>query len=252
MLSVIIITKDEAHNLRDCLQSVIWADEIIVIDSGSTDGSQQICREFNCTLIETDWPGFGIQKNRALSHTKYDWVLSIDADERVSHELKEEILSTLQTPIHQGYFMPRSSNYCGRFIKHSGWSPDNILRVFNKNFASFTNDLVHEKVILSGTQGYLTNKLIHYSFSSLDQVLHKVNNYSTLGAQELFNKGVRSTLSKAILKGCWAFFRTYLLRLGVLDGKEGLMLAISTAEGTYYKYAKLALLTIKNESANEH
>ncbi|NQZ33595.1 MAG: glycosyltransferase family 2 protein [Oceanospirillaceae bacterium] len=250
MISVIIITKNEVHHLRECLESVSWADEIIVLDSGSTDGSQEICRNFNCQLIETDWPGFGIQKNRALSYASNDWVLSIDADERVSDSLKKEILSTLENPLHMGYYMPRRSSYCGQFIEHSGWSPDFILRLFKRQNSRFTDDLVHEKAIVDGSTGKLSEILIHYSFRTLDQVLDKVNLYSTLGAQKLYKQGKRSSLSKAIFKGLWSFFRTYILQLGILDGSKGLMLAISNAEGTYYKYAKLSLLNMSENNAD--
>lgn len=246
MLSVIIITKNEAHNLRDCLQSVSWADQIVVVDSGSSDGSQAICREFNCTLQEADWPGFGPQKSRALALATHEWILSIDADERVSDELRDEILRTIKSSSNQGYDIPRNSTYCGRFIKHAGWTPDYVLRLFRRESGRFTDDKVHEKVVIQGSVEKLTTPLTHYSFDSLDQVLDKVNHYSTLGAQQLYNKGKRASLGKAIFKGFWSFIRTYFLRMGILDGREGMMLAISNAEGTYYKYAKLALLSREN------
>lgn len=242
-LSVILITKNEAHNLHDCLTSLHWADEIIVVDSGSSDGSQDICREFGCTLIETDWPGFGPQKNRALQLATHQWVLSIDADERITDQLRSDIIQAINTDDDiSGYYMPRSSSYCGRFIKHSGWYPDYILRLFQREKARFSDDKVHEKIIITGKTAKLTNHLIHYSFSDLEQVLGKVNQYSSLGAEQLYKQGKRSTITKAIGKGIWSFLRSYIFRRGFLDRQEGLMLAISNAEGTYYKYAKLALL----------
>ena len=246
MISVIIITKNEAHNIKDCLTSVSWAEEIIVVDSGSTDGTPDICRQFsNCRVIDTDWPGFGPQKNRALSYATQDWVLSLDADERVTNELKADLLATMTQPEHDGYEIPRRSQYCGRFIDHAGWYPDHVLRLFKRNTAQFSNDQVHEKVILNGSVAKLNQPLLHYSFENLEQVLHKVDHYSSLGAKQLYQKGKRASIGKAVYKGIWSFIRTYFLRLGILDGQEGLMLSISNAEGTYYKYAKLALLCKK-------
>ncbi len=243
MLSVIIITKNEAHNIGDCLDSVAWADEIIVVDSGSNDGTQAICNRYaNCQLLETDWPGFGPQKNRALDQASHNWVFSIDADERVTPELRIELEQAMQKQNIDGYFIPRRSQYCGRFIDNAGWYPDYVLRLFKRSKARFSDDKVHEKVLVSGLHEHLNNPLLHYSFANLEQVLHKVDHYSTLGAKQLYARGKRATVGKAVYKGIWSFIRTYLLRRGFLDGKEGLMLAISNAEGTYYKYAKLALL----------
>lgn len=245
MLSVILITKNEIKNIQACLESIKWADEIIVVDSGSTDGTQAVCQQFGCKLVHADWQGFGIQKQRALDLASHDWVLSIDADERVSDELKQEILGAIQQSEVDAYELPRSSSYCGKFIKHSGWTPDYVLRLFKREKAQFTEDLVHERIVVQGDIERLTNPLIHYSFDNLEQVLSKVDQYSTLAAQQMYDRGKRSTIGKALLRGFWAFIRTYFLRRGVLDGKHGLMLAISNAEGTYYKYAKLALLSEK-------
>lgn len=252
MLSVIIITKNEAHNIQDCLESVAWADEIIVVDSGSSDGTQAICGTYpHCRLIETDWPGFGPQKNRALQAATHEWVLSIDADERVSAALRNELEHAMQLDSFNGFYLPRKSQYCGRFMNHSGWYPDFVLRLFKRQQAQFSNDEVHEQVIVQGPHKYLNEPLQHYSFANLEQVLHKMNQYSTLGAEQLYKRGKQATITKAVGKGLWAFIRTYILRKGFLDGQEGLMLAISNAEGTYYKYAKLSLLCQQKRTADE-
>lgn len=251
MISAIIITKNEEKHIRDCIESIRWVDEIIVVDSGSTDDTVAICKELNCSVTETDWPGFGPQKNRALKLANHEWILSIDADERIPEKLKYEIIAAIHEPAHDSYQIPRSSSYCGKFIKHSGWTPDHVLRLFRRSKARFSDDIVHEKVIADGTTGLLITPLVHHSFESLDQVLDKVNHYSSLGAKQMYRRGKRSSLGKAILKGFWAFIRTYILRLGVLDGHHGLMLAISNAEGTYYKYAKLALLTQQDIDKND-
>lgn len=243
MLSVIIICKNEEQHIQACLESVAWADEIIVLDSGSTDSTLEICSQFTDKVEVTDWPGFGAQKNRALSKATQPWVLSIDADERITESSKNEILQVIQNQDSlDGYHLPRSSNFCGRFMRHSGWYPDYVLRLFRREKAQFTNDVVHERVICNSKTGHLTQPILHYTYDSLDQAVEKANLYSTLGAEKLLAEGKKSSLGKAMAKGVWAFIRTYLLRKGFLDGKHGFMLAIVNAEATYYKYAKLAVL----------
>ncbi|MDE2310694.1 MAG: glycosyltransferase family 2 protein, partial [Betaproteobacteria bacterium] len=184
-LSVIIITKDEADNIRACLESVAWADEIIVVDSGSEDGTTAISREFTPYVhVHSDWPGFGVQKNRALGYASKDWVLSLDADERVTPELRREIEAVLgATDAASAYRIPRLSSYCGRFMRHSGWYPDLLPRLFRRDKARFSDDLVHERLIVEGNTGELHGMLLHYAFDNLEEVLHKVNQYSSAGAQ---------------------------------------------------------------------
>jgi glycosyltransferase involved in cell wall biosynthesis len=242
-LSVIIITRNEADNIRACLESVSWADEIIVVDSGSTDGTVAICKESGAQVYQHDWPGFGIQKNRALGYASGDWVLSLDADERVTPELRAEIETAICAEYPpDAWLIPRTSNYCGRFMRHSGWYPDRVPRLFRRGRAHFSDDLVHERLIVGGICGELPNPLLHYAFDDLEEVLHKVNQYSSAGAYMMQQRGRRATLVGAVLRGLWSFGRTYLLRAGFLDGREGFMLAVSNAEGTYYRYLKLMLL----------
>ncbi|MGZ8162551.1 MAG: glycosyltransferase family 2 protein [Methylobacter sp.] len=249
MLSVIIITKNEAAHIGRCLESVSWADEIIVLDSGSQDDTVSICRQYTDKVYETDWPGFGIQKQRALDKAKGDWVLSIDADEMVTAELRAEIEQALQQEQFHGYEISRLSSYCGRKIRHGGWWPDYVLRLFCRQSGRFSDSLVHEKIFVEGAIGRLSTPLLHESFVNLEEVLHKVDSYSTLNAKMLQERGVKSSLSKAIIKALWNFFRTYIVKLSILDGPQGLMLAISNAEGTYYKYAKLLELQ-KNQGSH--
>ena len=243
-LSVIIITKDEAANIRACLESVGWADEIIVVDSGSSDGTVEICRDFGAKVFVHDWLGFGVQKNRALSYATREWVLSIDADERVTPELRAAIEVVLRKDADTcaGYQISRLSSYCGRFMRHSGWYPDHIVRLFRRGSARFSDDLVHERLLVEGSVAQLEGMLLHYSFDNLEEVLYKVNQYSSAGAQMMRQRGRRATLIGAVLRGLWSFVRTYLLRGGFLDGREGFMLAVSNAEGTYYRYLKLLLI----------
>lgn len=245
-LSVIIITKNEAANIRACLESVAWADEIILVDSGSSDATVEISRELGAKVFVHDWPGFGAQKNRALSYATRDWVLSLDADERVTPELRAEIESVLQGAQADGYEIPRLSSFCGRFMRHSGWYPDYVLRLFRRGKGSFSDALVHESVQLQGSVARLRQPMLHYSYRDLDDVLSKLNSYSSAASVMLQRRGKKGGLAQAVLHGLWAFFRTYILRAGFLDGREGFMLAVSNAEGTYYRYLKLMLLNKKS------
>ena len=248
-LSVILITKNEEANLKDCLESVSFADEIIVVDSQSSDKTQEIARSFGAKLeITSDWPGFGPQKNRALNLATQDWVLSIDADERVTPELKQEILATMASAnAADCYAIPRSSWYCGRFMKHSGWYPDYVDRLFKRGSAKFSDHLVHESLLPIGTHGKLNNHFLHYSYRDFSQVLKKVDVYSSAAAQQAYKQGKKGGLGEALIHGFWAFFRTYVLRRGFLDGKHGLALAISNAATSYYKYLKLWQLQNKKD-----
>lgn len=248
-ISIIIISKNEAHDIQDCLESVKWADEIIVLDSGSTDNTCEIAKQYTQqVLTNTDWQGFGVQKNRALAYATSDWVLSLDADERVSDALQSEILAAISTDHAAVYSMPRLSSYCGKFIRHSGWWPDYVARLFKRGSASFSDDLVHERLVFDGVAPQLKHPLTHITYKDLDEVITKINQYSTLGAKNSLQQGKRGSLVRAIAHGLWAFVRTYLLRAGFLDGAEGLMLAISNAETTYYRYLKLYYL---KKSSNE-
>lgn len=249
-LSAILITKDEAQNIRACLESIAWADEIIVVDSGSTDTTREICQELGARVYSHDWPGFGPQKNRALQYATHEWILSIDADERVSSELRSAIEAVLQASISpfKAYTVSRLSSYCGRFIRHSGWYPDHVVRLFRREQFTFSSDLVHERVLVDKQEpiGLLAGHLYHYSYQNLEQVLVKTNLYSSLSAESLYQRGKRANLGTAIFHGLWAFIRTYFLRAGFLDGTHGFMLAVSNAETSYYRYLKLMLLGKKS------
>jgi len=242
-ISIAIIARDEAHSMEACLRSIAWANEIVVLDSGSTDDTVAICRAFGATVESTDWPGYGAQKNRAIARCSGDWILSLDADEQVSEALRAEIEQAVAAPGDAaGFRMPRRSSYCGRQICHSGWWPDYVTRLFRRGRARFSDDLVHERLIVDGSVGTLRSPLMHEAYVDLEEVLDKVNRYSTAGARRMLSAGRKATLRSAVGHGAWAFFRTYVLRVGFLDGREGFMLAVSNAEGTYYRYLKLMLL----------
>ena len=241
-VSVIVITRDEEHVIADCLESVRWADEIVVLDCGSTDRTVEICRSFTDSVYETDWPGFGIQKNRALSHATRDWVLSLDADEWVSSALAAEIQSRLPDTGANGLVIPFQSSYLGRFMRHGDWRNERHLRLFRRTSGRFSDDPVHERLTVDGEIGRLENPILHYSFATVEEVQDKVNRYSTAGAERRFASGKRSSLLKALSHTSWTFVSGYLLKAGFLDGREGFLLAVSNAEGSFYTYLKLLYL----------
>jgi glycosyltransferase involved in cell wall biosynthesis len=249
-LSVILITRNEEANLADCLASLEGiAQQIVVVDTNSTDLTLQIAKNHGAVIAQpADWPGFGPQKNRALELATGEWVLSLDADERLTPALRSEILTAIHHPAQVDCFaIPRLSWYCGRFIRHSGWSPDYVDRLFKRGAARFSDDLVHERLIPNGQVAKLENPMLHFSFMNFSQVLQKIDRYSTASAEQAFAKGKRSSPLKAILHGLWAFIRTYFLRAGFLDGYQGLALALSNAEGSYYRYMKIWLIQNQTE-----
>ena len=242
-LSVIVITHNESARLRACLESVAFADEVVVVDNGSTDDTVAIARAMGARVSQTpDWPGFGPQKNRALDLATRDWVLSVDADERVTPGLREQIQAAIGAQQFDAYTVNRRSSYCGQYMAHSGWYPDRLLRLFRRGAGRFSDALVHESLEVKGPVGQLEGELLHESYSSFEAVLDKMNRYSSAGAQALHRKGVKGSLGKALGHGLWAFLRTYVVKRGFLDGRLGLALAVSNAEGTYYRYLKLWLL----------
>ena len=241
-LSVILITRNEEANLDDCLASLEGiAQQIVVVDTNSTDRTLEIAKSHGAVVSQpTDWPGFGPQKNRALDLATGDWVLSLDADERLTPALRSEIVTAIHHSAHVDCFaIPRLSWYCGRFIRHSGWNPDYVDRLFRKGTAHFSDDLVHERLIPQGQVAKLENLMLHFSFMNYSQVLQKVDRYSTASAEQAFAKGKTSSPLKAILHGAWSFIKTYIIRAGFLDGAQGFALAMSNSQGTYYRYLKL-------------
>jgi glycosyltransferase involved in cell wall biosynthesis len=216
-----------------------------VVDSGSTDRTVEIARAAGAKVaIEPDWRGFGAQKNRALALATQDWVLSIDADERITPRGRDEILRAIGDNASQydAWDMPRLSTFCGQAIRHSGWYPDRVTRLFRRARGRFSDDRVHERVLVPGRTGHLRSDLLHATYPDLESMLRKLDRYSSASAQSMFERGARASVAGALLRALWAFIRTYVLRLGLLDGRMGLVLAISVAETTYYKYLKLWML----------
>jgi glycosyltransferase involved in cell wall biosynthesis len=249
-LSVIIITKNEAARLGDCLASVQFADEIIVLDGFSTDATAEIARAHGAQVHQVaDWPGFGPQKNRALALATKPWVLSIDADERVTPELQAEIVRTLSQPSYDGYQVARLSEFCGKKIRHSGWWPDYVLRLFRRELGAFDHVQVHEQVLVRGRVGKLKSWFLHFPFDDLAALITKTNRYSSDAAQMMALKGRCVGVFGLITHSVWTFIRIYLLRRGFLDGRHGFVLAATAASGSFLRYAKLMFLNEVNQRA---
>ena len=250
-LSVAIIARNEAHRIARCLQSVAFADQIVVLDSGSTDDTVAIARGLGADVeVTPDWPGFGPQKNRALARCRYRWVLSIDADEQVSDALAAEILRVLrEAPAEAtvaGYWLRRSSRYCGQVIRHGLWGNDRVLRLFERQRGRFTDARVHESLVCDGETRVLEGILVHDSVDSPEDARSKARRYAFLGAEALRARGRGGALQGGVHAG-WSFVRGYLLRAGFLDGRFGLTLARLNAAGTFWKYHWAALPEAKWE-----
>jgi glycosyltransferase involved in cell wall biosynthesis len=239
-LSVVIISKNEAERIADCLASVAWADEIVVVDSGSTDATCDIARRYTDKVHSIPWRGFGAQKQAAVDLAAHDWVLSVDCDERVTPELAAEIRAVLaqDTPLH-AYSIPRRTFLGRKEIRHCGWYPDRTVRLFDRARARFSDSLVHEQVLTTGPVGKCREHMLHYSFTGLEQLLEKLNHYTDLSARQMFESGRRCSVFDLAVRPAFAFFRTYVLRAGVLDGVEGLTISATTALSTFVKYVKL-------------
>lgn len=238
-LSAIIIAKNEAVHIADCLDSLAFCDERVVLDGGSTDDTVALAEKHGARVLSApDWQGFGPQKNLALSQATGDWVLSLDADERVSPALAAEIGGAITKAGADGYEMPRRSSFCGRMMRHSGWYPDYVLRLFRRGKARFSDDAVHERVLCEGPVARLAEPLLHYPVARLEDALARMDRYSSLGADMLVASGRRVSFMSGIVHGLWSFLRTYVFRAGFLDGREGFLLAVANAEGTYYRYMK--------------
>lgn len=243
-LSVILITHNESRHVAACLESVAFADEWVVVDSGSTDGTREIAESMGARVVKTeDWPGFGVQKNRALDLARGRWVLSIDADERVSEALAARIQAAIGSEASvDGYELSRISRFCGQWMRHGDWNPDRVLRLFRRERGRFTDDLVHERLQVQGRVERLAGDLLHDTMPTLDDAIDKLNRYSTGRALDKVKAGHQGGLGAALGHGLWAFLRCYLLKRGFLDGRLGFVLAVYQAEGTYYRYLKMGLL----------
>jgi glycosyltransferase involved in cell wall biosynthesis len=237
LLSAILITKNEAADLPDCLASLAFCDEIVLVDSGSTDATVDIARAAGCKVtVTSDWPGFGPQKQRALALATGTWVLSIDADERISPALRAEIQAAIAREGVAGYRINRLSSFLGRWLRHGGWYPDRILRLARRSEARFSPDLVHENLLVAGPVADLAEPLLHYSYRSIDEVLDKQRRYALASAAQRRARGARAGLGPALVRAGFAWFRHYILKRGFLDGGHGLVAAIAKSQETFWRY----------------
>ena len=247
-LSVIIITKNEEANLQACLESVRFADQWVVVDSASTDGTRELAHAFGAQVIETAvWPGFGPQKNIALAHATGEWVLSLDADERVPPALAAEIRQAMASAEADAYEIPRLTQFCGQWIRHCGWTPDAVLRLFRRGRAEFSDDLVHERVRLtSGVPARLKSQLLHYSYPTPAHYWRKLEQYSLAWAEQAQARGKTTSMLRAVTSGFMAFVKSYFFRLGILDGSMGFAVCAMQAQAAFGKYFTLYCLNQKN------
>jgi glycosyltransferase involved in cell wall biosynthesis len=241
--SVTIITLNEEKNLRDCLQSVRWADEVVIVDSGSTDGTLRIAEEFGCKVIHNPWPGMREQKNIATAAAAGPWILNLDADERLSEELQAEVQSHLADPKFDGYSVPRKNIFLGKWMRHGGWYPDETLRLFRKGQGNFGGINPHSNVELPAGAKVTTLKhpLVHYTYFTLSQYVGKQYSYADAAARELFDSGKLRSVSplRIWVKTFWKFIETYLIKRGFLDGTHGLIAALGATFGAYLKQARI-------------
>jgi glycosyltransferase involved in cell wall biosynthesis len=254
LLSVIVITHNESANIVECLASARFAGQRVVVDSGSADDTVDLARQEGAQVsVQADWPGFGPQKNRALDLATGQWVLSLDADERISPALQQEILAHLErlAPGESVAFeIPRLTQFCGVWIRHCGWTPDRVLRLFRRGQARFSEDLVHESLRLSNPATRvlrLKNPLLHYSYPTPEHYWRKLERYSRDWARQRHAQGRRTTMARAALSGWAAFMRSYVLRLGFLDGAMGFAVCTMQAQAAFGKYFELYCLGRSSE-----
>jgi glycosyltransferase involved in cell wall biosynthesis len=241
-ISVYIIAFNEADKIRDCINTVLWADEIIVVDSHSTDGTTEIAEELGATVVHIPFNGYGNLRNQAISYCKGDWILSLDSDERCTEEVRDEITNIIKSESYDVYRVPRKNFFMGRWIKYSGWYPNfRQPQLFKNGKMTYTMDKVHEGYISHSNKeiGVIKNNIWQFPFKSTEEVIKKANRYSSLGVSKLESRGVRGGIFKAFLHGLFAFLKHYFFKLGFLDGGPGFVIAFGNFEGTFYRYIKL-------------
>ncbi|MES2353825.1 MAG: glycosyltransferase family 2 protein [Pseudomonadota bacterium] len=248
-LSVVIISLNAADAIAACLHSAAFAQEIIVVDSGSTDGTTDIARQYGARVVPREWQGFGLQKQFAVTQASNDWVLCLDTDERVSEPLQKSIGEALQNPTHNAYMMPRCNAFMGRWLKHGEGYPDWSLRLFDRRHARWSDDSVHEKVITEVTVGKLRGDLLHESAEDLMTYLSKQNRYTTLQAENLFRQDRQASALQMVISPIARFIKFYGLKRGFLDGLPGLVHISIGCFNSFIKYAKLRELKRKQGMA---
>jgi len=251
-LSVIITTFNEEVNVAECVESVRFADEILLVDSFSTDKTVEIASRFPIRILQREYFGSAAQKNWAIDRVENEWVLIIDADERVPEALAREILEVLATePTVEGYYIRRENVFIDRVIRHSGWSTDKVVRLFRRDKGRYPNRRVHADLEIGGPVPVLRSSFLHYTFRSFDQYFPKFLNYAEWGAAQAFRDGRRAGIVEIVLRPWWRFFRTWILQLGILDGMHGFVLCALQAFGVFIKYARLWEYGIRSARGEE-
>ena len=241
-IGAFVITKNEERNVAECLGMLRFCDEIVVVDGGSADRTVELAREAGAEVVVCkDWQGYGVQKQRALDLMTTDWVLSVDADERVPEALAAEIAAAVGKAGHAGYRLNRKTMFLGRFLRHGGWFPDHVIRLARRAACRFSDDIVHERMLVSGDVGKLHTPLLHYSYRTMDDVLAKLRIYALATAGVRRERGKRGGLAAALLRAAFTFVKAYVFRAGVLDGRQGLVAAIYRAEETFWRYLAVGL-----------
>lgn len=243
-VSAVIITKNEEKNIAECIESLAWADEIVVVDSGSDDRTVEIAKGYTDQVYVKTWEGQGMQKNYAVDLARGPWIFSIDADERVSREAAEEIQRIVRNPEFKIYAMRRKNYYRGQWIRFAGWWPDWVKRLFIKGEARFNDLVIHESLQSARPAGRLSNPLHHYSFHSVDEFIERAHRYSTHAARAQYRAGKRATLWTAVSHSMFTLFQTYILRLGILEGAAGVLIAASQSVGVFYRYMLIRELSL--------
>ncbi len=243
MISAVVITRNEEEMIGDCLEALLQVtDDIVIVDSGSTDKTEEICKAKGVRFFPFGWKGFSENKNFGNQEAKYDWILSIDADEVVSKELVASILQEIKAPAADAYDIKFLNNFCGKWLYYGSWAGESHVRLFNKKGISWKGD-IHESLTLEGKKvGKLKGFINHYSMKNLEKYIIKTNNYTTLAAEDMFKRGKKAGFTKIYLAPCFRFFSDYVLRLGFLDGFHGYLIAIESAHYVFIKYSKLRLL----------
>jgi len=238
-LSALVITYDEEANLEQCLESIAWVDEIVVVDAMSSDRTCELAARFTPNVFRRPWEGYAEARRYAISKCHSDWILSIDADERVTPELKTDIEQALKAPEHDGYLVPRKAFFLGRWMKHCGWYPGYVLRLFRKDKARVTERKVHEGMRVDGTVGTLGHPLLHFTYPTVEAYFRRFGRYTSLAAQELHQAGRRPNLADIVLRPFFQFAKMYFAKLGLLDGIEGFVLCVFSGFYVFVKYVKL-------------
>lgn len=250
MISAVIITKNEEAHIARCIQSLLpLTDDIIIMDSGSTDNTAGECKQFPVTFEVKAWEGFSAAKNYGNSLAKHQYILSIDGDEELSADLRLAIAELMKNPQHQAYHLPFMTNFCGKWIRHGSWYPESHIRIFDKNLVHWQGD-IHEKLIIPPNVSIgkiKTGHVHHYTIGNLKEYIEKINHYTSLHAEDMFKRGKKASFLKLYIAPCFSFFRDYIFKLGLLDGYHGYTIAKQSANYVFLKYMKLKMIE-KNSS----